>query len=431
MRINQTLTSMKMKSSWTRWVDLWVSMNLKSAKKKENDDKLRASIRKRQELGKKENVFMLRKGNLDDDNKTILTMDTTGSLDKFLHHRQTRNAHKNEKAVEVKEDQPSKCDSCKKDDISDVHEDLSDENIISSIPIENLKFLKRVGRGGNGTTYRGSWSTNDKSDLEVAIKVAAITEQGKEGWETEVHLLQSLRFSHPNVIQIYGYSSMRQSQLSYQEAIETRCLVMEYCNAGDLSAALRLRTPRNFVLKTSKSISKGMAFLHENGIIHRDLKPENILLHGEVFPSGNFQVKVADLGLGKLISQKNSEHTAETGTYRYMAPEVIKHEHYSFKVDVYSFGILLWELITRQPPFSCKITQVQAAAEVTLHKARPKLPTGIPKPLSKIIKKCWQENPDKRPTFNEIDISLDQFDKAMTAKQKAWLDEPYGHKVYL
>jgi serine/threonine protein kinase len=93
------------------------------------------------------------------------------------------------------------------------------------------------------------------------------------------------------------------------------------------------------VLRIAIGISKGMDYLHQNNIIHRDLKTANLLIgSGQV-------VKIADFGVSRLRSQ-GGEMTAETGTYRWMAPEVINHKPYDHKADVFSFAIVLWELVT-------------------------------------------------------------------------------------
>ena len=123
------------------------------------------------------------------------------------------------------------------------------------------------------------------------------------------------------------------------------------------------------------------------------------------------------------------EHTAETGTYRYMPPEVIRHEKYSFQADVYSFALVLWQLVTHEEPFQGR-SQVEAAGLVALEHARPPLPAGIPNELKGLIEESWSDRPDDRPSFQEISTRLQNFADSLSAEQATWLGTAYGHPVY-
>lgn len=122
------------------------------------------------------------------------------------------------------------------------------------INLYELKFLKRIGKGAAGTTYLAKWT-----GLEVAVKVASITETGLDGWRTEVQALQKLH--HPNIIRLLG-SVYHQNPLTF-------CLVLEYCNAGDLQTAMRLPTAPGFFFHVAMSMAKGVAYLHSRGVMHR------------------------------------------------------------------------------------------------------------------------------------------------------------------
>ena len=137
---------------------------------------------------------------------------------------------------------------------------------------------------------------------------------GLDGWKTKVQSLQ--RLHHPNVIRLLG-SVYNENPLTY-------CLVLEFCNAGDLSAALQRPTPPNFFFRVAGDIASGLAYLHRRGMLHRDIKPSNVLLDGHVVQGGNYRAKVSDFGLSMtLLFEGDGNKTAETGTYRWMAPEVI------------------------------------------------------------------------------------------------------------
>lgn len=98
---------------------------------------------------------------------------------------------------------------------------------------------------------------------------------------------------------------------------------------------------------------------------------------------------------------KGTELTAETGTYRYMAPEVIRHEHYSFEADIYSYAIVLWQVFTRREPFF-HVDSITAAKLVALENARPPINDDIPKIASTLIERCWMDLPTLRPSFSDI-----------------------------
>lgn len=115
---------------------------------------------------------------------------------------------------------------------------------------------------------------------------------------------------------------------------------------GTLSDLIHSRRGLLDFFQIVKDVAMGMNYLHLCSVIHRDLKSGNILIdsHG--------LVKISDFGLSCLLDNgSTSDLTAETGTYRWMAPEVIRHEPYSSKADVYSFGIVLWEMIAKDQPF--------------------------------------------------------------------------------
>ena len=138
------------------------------------------------------------------------------------------------------------------------------------------------------------------------------------------------------------------------------CIITEYLAGGSLRAYLHQQEPYslpiNLVLKFAIDIARGMQYLHSQGVLHRDLKSENLLLGGDMC------VKVADFGISCLESQCGSAK-GFTGTYRWMAPEMIKEKAHTKKVDVYSFGIVLWELLTALTPFD-NMTPEQAAFAV-------------------------------------------------------------------
>jgi len=183
------------------------------------------------------------------------------------------------------------------------------------------------------------------------------------------------------------------------------CTIMEYVPSGSLRAYLHKSEngpiPTETIVCMALDVACGMEYLHSQGVVHRDLKSENLVL------TEDLHVKLTDFGVGCLETECDAR-IDDTGTYRWMAPEMISHKHYSKKVDVYSFGVVLWELVTGQLPFE-EMTPVQVAYAVVHKNARPKIPQHCPAPLRQLMQDCWASNPQKRPNFFQIVQTLENF----------------------
>ena len=138
------------------------------------------------------------------------------------------------------------------------------------------------------------------------------------------------------------------------------CVITEYLSEGSLGTYLHKLEGKTVSLQKliafSLDIARGMEYIHSQGVVHRDLKPENVLIDGD------FHLKIADFGIA--CEEAHCELLADDlGTYRWMAPEMIKRKSYGRKVDVYSFGLMLWEMLTGRIPYE-DMTPVQAAFAV-------------------------------------------------------------------
>ncbi|OQR84331.1 serine/threonine protein kinase [Achlya hypogyna] len=153
-----------------------------------------------------------------------------------------------------------------------------------------------------------------------------------------------------------------------------------------------------------------MNYLHLCSIMHRDLKSGNVLL------DAYGTVKISDFGLSCVLEiGHSSDLTAETGTYRWMAPEVIGHEPYSMKADVYSYGVILWEMLAKEQPFkgmspiqgtssgwAAQLRKRVAAFAVARQQMRPAFPKDTPESLQQLVETCWHQDPAHRPTFAQV-----------------------------
>ena len=157
-----------------------------------------------------------------------------------------------------------------------------------------------------------------------------------------------------------------------------------------------------------EDVAKGLLYLHHrrpNIIMHRDLKPENILM------GVNGIAKIADFGISKLVRKEESVsfhgHTGETGSYTWMSPEILKHENYNYKSDIYSFGLLMYYVWTSRTPFSqyrmntVQLMYAKFNDELVLEPFETQNEA-----LFQLIMECVQRDPVKRPEMQEVLVCL-------------------------
>ncbi|KAK1267065.1 Serine/threonine-protein kinase HT1 [Acorus gramineus] len=249
-----------------------------------------------------------------------------------------------------------------------------------------------IGKGSFGEILRANWR-----GTPVAVKriLPSLSDDRLviQDFRHEVKLLVKLR--HPNIVQFLGAVTERKPLM----------LITEYLRGGDLHQYLKEKgslsplTAVNFAL----DIARGMAYLHNepNVIIHRDLKPRNVLLVN----SNADHLKVGDFGLSKLIRVQNSHDvykmTGETGSYRYMAPEVFRHRKYDKKVDVFSFAMILYEMLEGDPPL-VNLEPYEAAKHVSEGHRPTFRVKGLLPDLKDLTEKCWADDMNRRPPFLEI-----------------------------
>lgn len=259
----------------------------------------------------------------------------------------------------------------------------------SELDFSNLSI---IGKGSFGEILKACWR-----GTHVAVKriLPSLSDDRLviQDFRHEVNLLVKLR--HPNIVQFLGAVTEKKPLM----------LITEYLRGGDLHQYLKDKgsLSPSTAITFALDIARGMAYLHNepNVIIHRDLKPRNVLLVN----SNADHLKVGDFGLSKLIRVQNSHDvykmTGETGSYRYMAPEVFKHRKYDKKVDVFSFGMILYEMLEGDPPMANY--EPYEAAKYVAEGQRPIFRSkGFTPELRDLTEKCWAADMNKRPTFLEI-----------------------------
>ncbi|KAL3701450.1 hypothetical protein R1sor_019472 [Riccia sorocarpa] len=257
-----------------------------------------------------------------------------------------------------------------------------------TIDLRRLSMGPPFAQGAFGRLYKGTYNGED-----VAVKILERPENDLQRsllmetqFAKEVTMLAKAK--HQNVVRFIG--ACRKPMVW--------CIVTEYARGGSVRCFLSKRSSRSIPLKVAVKqaldVARGMEYLHSLDIIHRDLKSDNLLI------ATDKSIKIADFGVARIEVQTEGM-TPETGTYRWMAPEMIQHRQYNHKVDVYSFGIVLWELITGFLPFQ-NMTAVQAAFAVVNKGVRPTIPLDCPPALVDIMCRCWDANPEFRPSFSQV-----------------------------
>ncbi|XP_006783485.1 mitogen-activated protein kinase kinase kinase 12-like [Neolamprologus brichardi] len=246
------------------------------------------------------------------------------------------------------------------------------------VPFEEISDLQWVGSGAQGAVFLGRLHGQ-----EVAVKKVRNIK------ETDIKHLRKLK--HPNIITFRGICTQAPCY----------CIIMEYCAQGQLYEVLRAgrKITPSLLMDWAMGIAGGMNYLHLHKIIHRDLKSPNILI------TYDDAVKISDFGTSKELNDKSTKMSF-AGTVAWMAPEVIRNEPVSEKVDIWSFGVVLWEMLTGEVPYK----DVDSSAiiwGVGNNSLQLPVPDSCPESFKLLLRQCWNCKPRNRPSFRQILLHLD------------------------
>jgi len=249
------------------------------------------------------------------------------------------------------------------------------------IDYAELELEGELGKGSFGIVYKANWRQSP-----VAVKKIAkekLTEKEISDFTSEALTLMKLR-PHINVIHLYGVCN------------QPLAIVSEFCDGGSLYSKLNKKGEISMEIKLNwlRGISAGMLHLHKEKIIHRDLAARNILIAKDI-------PKISDFGLSRSISNDESaaHTTSEVGPLKWMSPESLLDRIYSIKTDVWSFGVLMYEIIMQNDPYK-DLNPVQAASKVIARQVQLVLP--VENPFCELSSRCMNWNPEERPDFEQI-----------------------------
>lgn len=275
----------------------------------------------------------------------------------------------------------------------------------TNLGTDEIILEEQIGSGSFSEVYKGKWL-----GTTVAIKRFLLNQTSDEeilnDFMKETSLMAGLR--HPNIVQYMG-ATVKPPHLY---------MVTEYCERGNLQSIIRDKRQKLSAKKTTRlalDAARGMLYLHKSTppILHRDYKSANLLV------DRNWTVKVGDFGMSRVLDPNASMTIC--GTAETCAPEVLARSQYTEKADVYSFGIVLWEMFTREILYP-NMNFYELSSRVVNEGLRPpttgeKFENGkvVPAEIKKLMIECWDPDPNERPSFELI---VSRLEKVLEALQK-------------
>ncbi|EXX62533.1 Cdc15p [Rhizophagus irregularis DAOM 197198w] len=263
---------------------------------------------------------------------------------------------------------------------------ISSNYRLKYIPYSQFEGVEKMTKGGYGIIYKATWLPKNKI---VILKRFKNSKYFLNELKSIRHCFNGLTYGY--IINFYGFTKDSESN--------NYILVMEYASGGDLHKHLQ----KNFTnitwfqkLNILKEILTGLESIHSNEFIHRDFHTGNILLENLRFSLW----KIGDLGLSQAVNDRSSNNEIY-GVIPYIAPEIFKKSAFSKEADIYSLGMIMWELTTGCKPFANAKHDHNLIYKI-LDGERPKITEDTPESYANFMKRCWDPDPKKRPSLKDM-----------------------------
>lgn len=272
----------------------------------------------------------------------------------------------------------------------------------SVINWRELQTVEPIGSGGFGKVFRSKYFGET-----VAVKKVRCVKNKLASRQSFWAELNAAHLQHKNIVRVIAATTCAPAHLNTKDNIGT--IIMEFAGTRNLQQViygLADQLPMDKCIRYSADIACALQHLHAHGIVHLDLKPANVLVSEEGV------CKLADFGCSfKLAGKSDTTRLSEIGgTFTHRAPELLKGEEVSPRVDVYSFGITMWQLLTREPPYDGDRQYILYA--VVAYNLRPALSrdvfmgSSVGQACQNLISRCWVSDASIRPTADQIVTEL-------------------------
>ena len=290
-----------------------------------------------------------------------------------------------------------KCRNIRAVRLDELAPDVAMSHVAScKLNFRELTISNQIGEGGFALVYKGTYQgkavaikkikfgSQNGPSLDDTTELQAFAEFRREVW-----IMSGL--VHQNLVQLVGFT------------MDPFCIVSEFMYYGDLYTLIHDESKTlswGYRWRCAIDMAKGMAFLHTTTppIVHRDLKSPNVLMCS-LDERAEAVAKIADFGLSQVLASTTQGRSVANPVW--LAPEIMRNEEYTEKVDVYSFGVMMWELAARKDFFG-DIKFMSALENRIIEGDRPPIPIDTPIEFADLIRLCWHNNPDRRPSFTDI-----------------------------
>jgi len=261
-----------------------------------------------------------------------------------------------------------------------------DERLLKDL--SSVQLGEKIGSGANGSVFKGTYL-----DRQVAIKV--LNPSGSpESYRSFVKegklMLKLCSKKHKHFVQVHAICIGK----------ECPAIIMEYAEKGTLVQVLTNGSPLDLIAEFNLiiGIARGLSFLHKQDVIHRDIAARNILINAAMIPM------ISDFGLSRevAIGEEYSSTGKDSLPLKWMAPEALKSNHFTKATDIWSFGIVVWEIASKgdRPHVSMDVTE--AKIQIRDYFLTPTIPENTDPTMSVIMTQCWYKDPDMRPSAKDI-----------------------------